>query len=162
MSPVDTKKHSDVIAAINKWSDTDYAWAAGFIEAEGCFFSYRNGGNSYCIRIDVAQVNKRPIDKLQAMFGGQVEQRPAVKMSRPYWRWHVQSKAGVIACLDAIDPYLVSKRDQSALLREIAMLVADKGGPSGRSKDELAELRERRRALAEQLKNAKKAVGDAS
>ena len=46
---------------------TDYAWAAGFLEGEGCF---RKNGGSQCVV--VPQVNMEPLVRLQAWFGGRI------------------------------------------------------------------------------------------
>lgn len=50
----------------------DLAWAAGFIEGEGCYG--RSGGthNSQTERIQVAQKDPECLLRLQAMFGGRI------------------------------------------------------------------------------------------
>lgn len=62
----------------------DLHWAAGFIEGEGCF----SRGTSQ--RIDVEQVDREPLDKLQAMFGGRTVRRRAKREGwNPTFAWYV-------------------------------------------------------------------------
>ena len=67
----------------------DIAWAAGFYEGEGsCAFV--NGST----RITIGQVNREPLDRVAALFGGHIF---ALKghptgitkqyIGRPSWRW---------------------------------------------------------------------------
>lgn len=46
----------------------DIAWAAGFIEGEGCFSSSGRGGTF----INVKQVQREPLERLLRMFGGKI------------------------------------------------------------------------------------------
>lgn len=44
----------------------DLAWAAGFLEGEGSFNSQRSP------RVSAAQVQREPLERLQALFGGRI------------------------------------------------------------------------------------------
>lgn len=75
-------------------SNADLAWAAGFLEGEGCFSRVGASGHA-----EACQVNEEPIVRLQTLFGGTVSQRlqsrrilPNGSESRsgsPIWRWRV-------------------------------------------------------------------------
>jgi hypothetical protein len=65
----------------------DIAWAAGFIEGEGYFAP--NGASS---QAGVNQVQREPLDRLQAMFGGSVRVYHNDRHNerwQPQWRWAV-------------------------------------------------------------------------
>lgn len=46
--------------------ETDAAWAAGFLDGEGCF-SIRVAGDSFHPIVEASQVDPRPLLKLQQM-----------------------------------------------------------------------------------------------
>jgi LAGLIDADG endonuclease len=48
-----------------KW---EYAWAAGFIDGEGCFSLHSNQR----VRLSVVQHDLRPLKKLQTIIGGSI------------------------------------------------------------------------------------------
>lgn len=64
---------------------TQLAWAAGFLEGEGSFGNH--GGTP---RVSAAQVQKEPLDRLAAMFGGHMwlkENGSGFPNSKPLWTW---------------------------------------------------------------------------
>jgi hypothetical protein len=53
----------------------DIAWAAGFMEGEGCF-THTGGRTAYgSERVQASQVNMEPLERLQALFGGRLIER---------------------------------------------------------------------------------------
>jgi len=48
-------------------SMVDLAWAAGFLEGEGSFYSQRRGSH-----VAATQKEKEPLERLQALFGGNI------------------------------------------------------------------------------------------
>lgn len=56
--------------ASDKPTTRDLEWAAGFLEGEGCF--YRDQRRTGGLRVTVAQVNLAPLERLSALFGGNV------------------------------------------------------------------------------------------
>lgn len=92
---------------------TDLAWAAGFIDGEGTFYaraqqpSTRTSAHRQ-LSLAVTQVDRRPLDRLVALFGGRID--------GPYngaYRWSVTSHARVRAAIEALYPYLSVKREQA-------------------------------------------------
>lgn len=51
-------------------------WAAGFIEGEGSFHKTHSQKGSKSEVIEVSQVEKQPLDKLQSIFGGNIRAHP--------------------------------------------------------------------------------------
>ena len=60
----------------------DIAWAAGFMEGEGSFMQSRT-----CPYMEVAQVQREPLDRLQSMFGGTVSLHKR-KNKGPTGKWN--------------------------------------------------------------------------
>lgn len=52
----------------------DIAWAAGFLEGEGSFSAKRRATGVYG-SVTAPQVNREPLERLLAMFGGSIHQR---------------------------------------------------------------------------------------
>lgn len=63
-------------------------WAAGFLEGEGSFSSEDTTGKT--VRVRAVQVNKEPLLKIAALFGGHVKLTTAVAGKRkPIHYWQV-------------------------------------------------------------------------
>jgi len=59
-------------------------WAAGFYEGEGSSF-YSATARSH--RIVINQVEREPLERMVAYFGGHIHAIPAHRTSLPSWRW---------------------------------------------------------------------------
>lgn len=103
-------------------TDIDAAYAAGFFDGEGAVMIWRRTGE----RVDTAgrryhrlvtrvrQVDRRPLDWLQARFGGSVQQAILPKAAtgwRPSWDWCLSNRLAV-EFLQRVRPFLVLKRDR--------------------------------------------------
>ena len=111
--------------------DADTAWAAGFIDGEGCFYASIDNRGSVRIVIQVGQRLREPLDHLQALFGGTIA--PVVNGGRPAYIFSISSRQQVVDCVDRLSPYLRCKADQAAVLRDIAQHLLDHGGQGARS-----------------------------
>lgn len=90
---------------------TDVAWAAGFIDGEGCIAIAR-----YTLRLQVNQVDPAPLIKLRELFGGAIHQQQVLRNSRKrvLWSWAVGAR-NALYVLEAIRPYLTTKAIQADL-----------------------------------------------
>lgn len=62
----------------------DLEWAAGFLEAEGCF----HFSKSKHLNISAGQLQKEPLERLQQMFGGGIYQYESKRQGeKPLYRW---------------------------------------------------------------------------
>jgi len=121
---------------------TRYAWLAGIIDGEGCFTIYRRScrsggkGNSHIwstqANVTITNSCASLLDECRALLDGlkvkytYIEPRNSTK--RPLRRISVRNYGSLILLLDTIDPYLVGKRAQAALLREfVTRAMARKG-----------------------------------
>lgn len=67
----------------------DLAWAAGFLEGEGTFSSQGSP------RVSAAQVQREPLERLEAMFGGRIVSRVianSFKPESPIWVWTLRTQ----------------------------------------------------------------------
>jgi hypothetical protein len=96
------------------------AWAAGFIDGEGCIMIVRNTAKTsrgvyYTLRINVAQNDPRPLEILSALFGGNVRKRKVKSPLRTHcWEWTISTMQAAHA-LQQMLPYLVVKREQAEI-----------------------------------------------
>lgn len=108
--------------------DLDLAWAAGFIDGEGCILVTRgsqrhNGGRSYGAReryyleMSACQTSVEPLLKLKGLFGGSISEHHTQGNQRRAWRWTAAAACVSRTCRELL-PYLVVKRQQA----EIALL----------------------------------------
>lgn len=100
-------------------TELDIAWAAGFFDGEGCIVLHSNGSSPVLrLRLDVGQVDRRPLEKLVAIFGGSIQ---AVPFRSERWRrqyvWRLTSPDSSLA---AMLPYLTVKKEQAELALEFA------------------------------------------
>lgn len=92
-------------------SVADKAWAAGFIDGEGCIIINKSQGKrskspSYTLRLTVVQKYPKPLEKLHDMFGGRLGVN-----SVGVYEWHADGETATV--LKVIKDYLVLKHEQA-------------------------------------------------
>ncbi len=109
--------------------DTEIAWAAGFIEGEGCFTAQKTG-ESFSARVQVTQVAREPLDRLQRIFGfGKIYVRPAASPRHNDIHVYVaQGRGRAETVVGAIWPHLSRRRkkqiwDNSLKVRGFSELI---------------------------------------
>lgn len=101
-------------------SVTDLAWAAGFLDADGCVKIQRLAQKSsknpaYSLRISVGQTRREPLEKFQLLFGGTIYERKMARLTNGVlFEWGLSAENASKA-LTRMLPYLVLKRDQAKL-----------------------------------------------
>lgn len=97
--PSVTRRAHNVKDPTCKPTDLDIAWAAGFLEGEGSFWGTQVRAN---------QVQKQPLERLQALFGGSLNQRNN-GTAKPIWQWAVCGEKAR-SVISAIYPWLSPRR----------------------------------------------------
>lgn len=100
----------------------DLAYAAGFIDGEGCItilaqHKQRMRNRSYSLRIQITQVDPAPLIRLQALFGGKLRARSRPKAQRTQYDLVLNDKQAV-KVLQLIRPYLIVKAEQADIALE--------------------------------------------
>lgn len=95
--------------------ELQYAWAAGFFDGEGCVHLQCDKTRRYfCLRVVIAQLDKRPLEKFCAMFGLMenigVVFRTRRGVRHPYWRLTISGRTAS-EVLKKMLPYLSLKRE---------------------------------------------------
>lgn len=99
------------------WDKTGIAYLAGFFDGEGNIIIARDktklGNVNYRLRISASQVEREPLDKFKAAFGGLVMEtvKPNPK-HRNIFSWQQHSQLARTA-LEQLHPYLIIKADQA-------------------------------------------------
>lgn len=102
---------------------TDLAWAAGFLDGEGCIWAKAHnnptrGKRDRQLKISAAQVDREVLDRLVSIFGFGKVYGPYPSSSdvgKPYYRWDLNHAANVVAILKLIWPYLGTVKRAQAL-----------------------------------------------
>jgi hypothetical protein len=81
----------------------DIAWAAGFIEGEGCF----SRGS-----VTASQVNREPLERLLALFGGSINENKTGR-SKPIHTWNT-SGARARGIAETLWTFLSARRKEQA------------------------------------------------
>jgi len=108
------------------WQVSDLAWAAGFVDGEGHLGIREQKGHFY-ISVSVAQVDPRPLLKLQHLFGGNLRLAKR-QFARDIWAYNITTRAAG-RMLSAISPYLVVKYELAELLMQFQATVGLRGAP---------------------------------
>lgn len=95
-------------------TEIDYAYAAGFIDGDGCFFLGRSGRKTRVSLITV-NVNGMVIDWMQSIFGGSI-QRPRRQPGHRQLYHHVMLKKATLDAIPKLLPYLREKKEEAELL----------------------------------------------
>ena len=124
-------------------SETDLAWAAGIMDADGSvtiqrlFWTSKKDGvkhDRYSLRIHVANTDLKMLNKLQELFGGPIIKQPKYisgtgclnPRNKMAWNWCIHATKAE-AVLRLILPYMVTKRERA----EIGLLVRKFARPKG-------------------------------
>lgn len=109
---------------------TDWAWAAGIIEGEGCIVSRRRG-NAASLIVKMADLDV--IERLGEILGcGRLTHIPSTNpRHRDLWRWEVARTADVIQVLRRIRPMMGERRgariDEVLPQLETPLVLVDAG-----------------------------------
>jgi len=134
-------------------SPTELAWAAGIIEGEGCFGIGNRSKKDRHLRpkIVVGNTDRAMTDQLRYLFGGSIWYRDRDFPRKPMWTWTVACKKA-IETIRSISPYMVTKRDQAALVLKVGR-TAIYGGKGNKVPDSIKEEREDLRQRLYDLKH---------
>ena len=107
-------------------SDVDRAYAAGLVDGEGSVRITERGAQGgtalrrgqYTLMVELTNTSLPMIDWLVARFGGSVSYAKAnpIRNAREKWHWRVAANKALYV-LDAVWPYLITKRQQAKLGR---------------------------------------------
>jgi hypothetical protein len=100
----------------------ELAWAAGFIEGEGCFHggltkNSRKRRLQRYITFTVTQTNMEPLERLQRLFGGHIYSAKRQKAHHAEaWQYRMASIGDVRNVAKQISPWLGTAKSEQARL----------------------------------------------
>ena len=97
-------------------TNDQWAYAAGFIDGEGCLRVKWKSARRHSAGITVAQIDRRPLDLMVEWFGGGIRIEQTVYGPKP--RWTLSRKEHLIPALQGMMPYFVVKREQAVVMLE--------------------------------------------
>jgi len=107
--------------------ELDIAWAAGFIDGEGCMYLKRHRNDMS--NISVLQADRRPLDKLVDLFGGRVTVNrvdQGKNGGKTHYQWFLADAPSICVALTAMLPYFRVKQEQARILLEFATIKVNK------------------------------------
>lgn len=109
------------LARVSAWTDLETAWLAGFLDGEGCFTFFANGGRRPRPAITVTNTHRPALDRVAGMFGTGVwvqrNQKTGHRWATAYQTQVHQTDVLTLATRRLL-PYLVIKGPAAALTLE--------------------------------------------
>lgn len=101
--------------------DTDWAYLAGLIDGEGCISASSQHAPRYHAQLKVLNTDRRMLNWIRETFakGSVSVNRLGEGNSKTCFKWRVTGKENVAYILTEVLPYLVIKKDQALLAREL-------------------------------------------
>ena len=127
-------------------TDTDYAWAAGFFDGEGCVcvlpnHSKTSASPSFSLKLKVTQVDPLSLENLKRILGGSYSAGPrkrlrnGVLIEELYYHWWLSGHAALEALCRML-PFLTLKRKRAEVAIEFRVkMEARKNSGSRRLTD---------------------------
>ena len=108
-----------VFEPVGTHDEIDLAYAAGFLDGEGCFCSYRSKSGWY-VAVTCSNANKPSIEWLHKLLGGSMSKttKKRKELHRPMHIWQVVGLDAVRVC-KLLAPYLKQKLPQAILVLSI-------------------------------------------
>lgn len=114
-------------------TEKEMAYMAGFFDGEGSIGVYQMLSRPYYVRLNVYQVDRRPLDMLQRAFRGQVSQHPDQPNRKRAYRWQLADQSAIRSALASMSPFMIVKRDEALLaIRFIEARVSTATSSRGR------------------------------
>lgn len=112
-------------------TDIELAWAAGFLDGEGCFGLHKTTGKNLHPTtrspwLSVSQKRKGPLEKLAQMFGGNIHAQVIQGGKFHAWQW-CRTGACLTEIIPVLMPHLVLKHREAAIVLSYAETVKRRG-----------------------------------
>lgn len=106
-------------------SATKFAWAAGFIDGDGCIHAYRAQRKTsiesynYSLTVTVNQIIVEPLHELREILGGNLSTLNSPSLPKPRNQWRLTGATAIARSLPELLPYLVGKRNQAQTMIDL-------------------------------------------
>jgi hypothetical protein len=107
-------------------TDIDIGYFAGFLDGEGTINVLIDSNANVTIQVWLVNTCRAPLDRALELFGGTLKDYPAKKVNcKPMHKWWIIGR-NALPFLEAVQPYLLIKREQVRLALEIVRTLRDK------------------------------------
>jgi hypothetical protein len=100
-------------------------WLATLIDCEGCLGAYFQGEGYLSRRIEIANSDLFLLEEVKEQLGYGAITKLQGK-NKPCYHWMVSSTDDILEVLNIVDPFLIVKKRQSPILRELCNLRLDR------------------------------------
>lgn len=110
-------------------NETALAWAAGFIDGEGCVsvVPIHKRPGLYRLQMSASGTIKKPLERLQSLFGGSIQHyHRAREVRKDYWQWFLYGKKAQAVLKSLYDQFTVKTRQ--AAIAEVFPIKTIIGG----------------------------------
>lgn len=108
-----------------------YAWAAGFIDGDGCFCLFRSSPKARdgvrSVSISAGNNGIASLEELQSLFGGRVHLSHKTSAGNDHWQWHLSGAQNVREAIVQLLPYLIEKREIAEVVFAYAAMMKRRG-----------------------------------
>lgn len=113
-----------------KMSEMDLAYAAGFLDGEGCFSISKS--NHWKASVSCSNTDREIVAWFHENFGGHFYKNPTKRRAnhRPVYQWKVVSNNAAAVC-SLIAPYLRQKTEQALLIIALQQTMNFQGARKG-------------------------------
>lgn len=110
---------------MNKIKQTDYAYCAGYIDGDGCFYIGKhlpNGRKSFKfpVSIIISSVNIEILYYFKTLFGGSINSSRKVIKNQKQVHYYVAKKATSKIISSKITRFLIEKKEEACVMHEFA------------------------------------------
>ena len=127
-------------------TETDLAWAAGFIDGEGSINvvpvwvrGHKRSG-LFRLQISVSGTVRKPLERLQSLFGGNIQYyHRAKEVRKDYWQWFLYGKKAQDVLKSLYNQFTVKTR-QAAIAEVFPIKTAIGGSSQRRNRHPLAVI----------------------
>ena len=116
------------------YTETDRAWAAGFLDGEGCFTLLKNSSKSQHettrgVNISAIQVKKEPLIRLQKILGGRINGpvKNGNRAKQDAYCWRISNAEEAKKAIEIVFPYLQGKEEDAAIVYSYSLTVGKPG-----------------------------------
>lgn len=111
-------------------TETQRAWAAGFLDGEGCFTLLKNSSKNQHpanrgVNISATQTKKEPLEKLQHILGGILKgpHSNGVRGTKLIYTWRISGAIEAKKAIEIVFPFLEGKEEDAALVYSYCLTV---------------------------------------
>ena len=150
----------------NQITEIDLTWIAAMVDGEGCIYinknnnAVKNGGSpSYGVRLEIANTNKKIIDRVYDLLKIGIIQERIKKGKRTAYVWHVATQQAS-EILNLIYPFLIGKKKEAEIALSLQKVIDSNSGYKKKLSEEELDVREKHWKSLKNIHNGDENAGN--